>query len=110
MGAGNLRFHCSQRFLLIRWFVFPLVDEAWAIQVQLSGVAEEIFGLGKVSRSVRAETAGQYQHPAVHDVSVLCGERAAGDARQAFLTSCIYDQICLGNSVVQYLTKMSDKL
>src|SRR5258708_1521926 len=66
--------------------------------------------MGKVSGSLRVKAARQYQHPAVHDVSVLCCERVAGDARKAFPAAGVHDQVRLGYTVVQHLTKMSDKL
>ena len=64
---------------------------------------KKFLAWAKDSGSVRAEAAGQHQHASIHDVSVFCDQRAAGDAGKAFLTSGVYDQICLGYSVVQCL-------
>ena len=66
--------------------------------------------MGDRSRRIRKEAAREYQSLAVHDLSIFCRQRFAGDAGKTFSAISFHDQIRLGYSVVQYLREVSDKL
>src|SRR5436853_7367907 len=95
--------HRSRRFLHSRWALFPLADDARPVQAAVSQIVERVQAVGHYAGRVREEAIGEYQPLAVYDFSVFCGECPAGDARQAFSETRFYDQIRLGDPVVQYL-------
>src|SRR5436305_6712348 len=87
--------------------VLSLADEAWAAKTGLSAITKETDRVGARTGSVRREAARQHQLASVCDVPILRDQRTARDAGETVSATRIYDQVRLGNSLVQHLIECS---
>ena len=60
-------------------------------------------------KRVRTENSSAHKSIAVPDVSVLCSERVVGVADKTASATDVDDQVCMGDSLVQYLRKAEER-
>ena len=78
------------------------------VQIQLPQIMDGAQELGDRLRRVRAQAAREHLASSVHDFSVFRDQRADGNAGKTYFEVGIYDQVCVGDALVQRLEAIEE--